>query len=91
MRLLGGSPLQWRLQTLHKAGSLLGTKYRSHEPEHLCLENVHLLTRLVVFQGFEMFFLNFKNVSVFARCATVLTVLHLIYNLSLKEDLEFGI
>lgn len=53
---------------LHKAGSLPGTKYRSHEPEHLCLENVRFLSSLVVFQEFEMFFLNLKYVSVFARC-----------------------
>lgn len=53
--------------TLHKAGSLLCTKFRSHEPEHLCSENVGLLTRLVVFQGFEMFLLYLKCVSVFAR------------------------
>lgn len=65
---LWGSPLQWRLKTSHKAGSLLGAKYKSHEPQHLCLENAYLLARLVVFQGFEMFFWNLKYVSVFARC-----------------------
>lgn len=65
MRLWGNSsPME---TTLHKAGSLLCTKFRSHEPEHLCLENVGLLNRLVVFQGFEMFFLHLKYVSVFAR------------------------
>lgn len=65
MRLWGkSSPMEINL---HKAGSLLCTKFRSHEPEHLCLENVGLLTRLVVFQGFEMFFLHLKYVSVFAR------------------------
>lgn len=36
-------------------------KGQSHEPEHLCLENVRLLTQLVVFQGLEMSFLNFKQ------------------------------
>jgi len=66
----GGNPLQWRLQTLHKAasaGSLLGPKYRNHELEHLCLGNECLLTRLVVFQGFEMFFLNLKYLSGLTR------------------------
>lgn len=65
MRLWGkSSPVE---TTLQKAGSLLCTKFRRHEPEHLCLENVGLLNRLVVFQGFEMFFLHLKYVSVFAR------------------------